>query len=100
VAEAESPSERPVAVIVYVPGVVEVTLNDADKVPFEIEQLKVPTGLPDNEQLVSLVEKSDPVASTVAPIWADVGLNVIDGGGTVKLADAESPVWVPVTVTV
>ena len=90
VAEAESLPGLPVAVIVYVPGVMEVTLNDADKVPLEIEQLKVPTGLPDNEQLVSPVEKSEPVTPTVAPTCAEVGLNVIDGEGTVKLADVES----------
>jgi hypothetical protein len=47
--------------------VVEATVNDADKAPPEIEQLKVSTGLPDNEQLVSVVEKPEPVKSTVAP---------------------------------
>ena len=68
VAEAESSPGLPVAVIVYVLGVMEVTLKDADKLPLEMEQLEVPTGLPDNEQLVSPREKSDPVTLTVVPI--------------------------------
>jgi len=92
VVEATSSSGLPVAVIVYVPGMIEATLNDADKVPLEIEQLNVPIGLPDNEQLVSASEKSDPATSTDAPICAEAGLNVIEGEGSVKLADAESPV--------
>ena len=66
-------------------------LNDADKFPFEIVQFKDSTGLPASEQLVSVVEKFDPVTLTVAPTCAEVGLNLIDGAGTVKLADAESP---------
>jgi hypothetical protein len=90
-AEAESPLGLPVAVIVYVPDAIETTVNDADKVPPAIEQLKVSTGLPDNEQLVSAVEKSDPVTSTVAPTEAEVELSVIDGVVTVKLIEAESP---------
>jgi hypothetical protein len=77
----------------------EVTLNDADKVPLESEQVEVPTGMPDNEQLVSPLEKYDPVTLTVAPICADAGLKFIDGGGTVTLADVESPAGFPVTVT-
>jgi hypothetical protein len=77
----------------------EVTLNDADKVPPESEQVGVPTGMPDNEQLVSPLEKPDPVTLTVAPICAEVGLKLIDGGGTVKLADVESPAGFPVMVT-
>jgi hypothetical protein len=87
---------------VYVPAAIETTVNDADKVPLEIEQLKVPTGLPDNEQLVSAVEKSDPVTSTVAPTEAEVELSVIDGDVplTVRLAEAESPPGLPVAVTV
>lgn len=86
----------------YVPAAIETTVNDADKVPLEIEQLKVPTGLPDNEQLVSAVEKSDPVTSTVAPTEAEVELSVIDGDVplTVRLAEAESPPGLPVAVTV
>ena len=92
-AVAESPPGVPLAVIVYVPDATSVTSNDADKVPPEIEQLKVSTGVPDNEQLVSAVEKSDPVTSTVTPAAAEVELSVIDGGTelTVKLAEAESP---------
>ncbi len=94
VAEAESSFGLPVAVIVYLPGTATPsTTNDADRVPLEIEQLILPIGLPDNEQLVSAVEKPDPTTSTDAPAAAEVGLSVIDGGTalTVKLADAESP---------
>ena len=93
VAEAESSLGLPVAVIVYVPDAIETTVNAAYKVPPKIEQLKVSTGVPDNEQLVSAVEKSDPVTSTVTPTAAEVELSVIDGGTalTVKLADVESP---------
>jgi hypothetical protein len=76
---------------VYVPDAIETTVNDADKVPPAIEQLKGTNGLPDNEQLVSAVEKSEPVATTDVPTCAEVGPNVIDGEGTVKLTDVESP---------
>jgi len=101
VAEAESPLGLPVAVIVYVPET-PATTNDAYKVPLEIEQLEVPTGLPDNEQLVSAVEKSDPATSTDAPTAPELGLSVIDGDAplTVKLAEAESSPGLPVTVIV
>jgi hypothetical protein len=79
--------------MVYVPGASSATSNDADKVPPEIEQLRVSTGVPDNEQLVSAVEKPDPVTPTDAPTAAEVELSVIDGGTelTVKLAEGESP---------
>ncbi|MGP8070612.1 MAG: hypothetical protein ACLP5V_12055 [Candidatus Bathyarchaeia archaeon] len=102
VAEAESSLGLPVAVIVYVPDAVEATVNDADKVPLAIEQLKVSTGLPDNEQLVSAVEKPDPVTSTVAPTGAEAELSVIEGGAplTVKLAEAESLPGLPLAVIV
>jgi hypothetical protein len=99
VADAKSPLGVPDAVIVYVPGVAEVTLNDADKVPLEIEQVEVTPGIPDSEHPVSVLEKSDPVTPTDAPICAEVGLMVMEGEGTVKLADAESPACVPVAVT-
>jgi hypothetical protein len=102
VAEAESSLGLPVAVIVYVPEATETTVNDAYKVPSEIEQLKILTGLPDSEQLVSAVEKPDPSTSTDAPTGAEVELSVIDGGAplTVKLAEAESPSGLPVAVIV
>jgi len=67
-----------------------------------MEQLVVSTGLPDNEQLVSAVEKSNPVTSTDAPTGAEVELSVIDGDAplTVKLAEAESPLGLPLAVMV
>ena len=102
VAEAESSLGLPVAVIVYVPDAVEATVNDADKVPLAIEQLKVSTGLPDNEQLVSAIEKSEPATSTVVPTGADVELSVIEGDAplTAKLAEAESLPGLPLAVIV
>jgi hypothetical protein len=66
-------------------------------------QLETPTTLPDNEQLVSLVEKPEPDTVTVDPTCPDAGLSVIDrvtdAEVTVNVADAESPVD-PVTVIV
>jgi len=102
VAEAESSLGLPVAVIVYVPDAIETTVNDAYKVPPEIEQLKTPTGPPDSEQLVSAVEKSEPSTSTDTPTGTEVALSVIDGDAplTVKLAEAESPPGLPVAVIV
>jgi hypothetical protein len=103
VAEAESSLGLPVAVIVYAAETATLaTRNDAYKVPPEIEQLVVPTGVPDIEQLVSAVEKPDPATSTDVPTGAEVGLSVIDEGAplTVKLAEAESPPGLPVTVIV
>jgi hypothetical protein len=101
VAEAESSLGLPVAVIAYVPETLATT-NEANKVPLEIEQLEVPTGVPDNEQLVSAVENPDPSTSTDAPTGAEVELSVIDGGAplTVKLAEAKSPPGLPLAVIV
>ena len=84
------------------PDAIETTVNDAYKVPLEIKQVEVPTGLPDNEQLVSAVEKPDPVTSTDVPTGAEVELSVIDGGTplTVKLAEAESLPGLPLAVIV
>ena len=77
-------------------------MNEADKVPLEIEQLELPTGIPDNEQPVSALEKSDPVTSTDVPTGAEVRLSVIDGDAplTVKLAEAESSPGLPLAVIV
>jgi len=55
VEEAKSLPGLPATVIVYAPGVIEVTLNAAETNPFEIEHLNVPIGLPDSEQPVSVV---------------------------------------------
>jgi hypothetical protein len=70
--------------------------------PPVIEQLEVLTGVPDNEQLVSVEENPEPDTSTLAPTEAEVGLNTIDGGApvTVKLAEAESPPGLPLAVIV
>jgi hypothetical protein len=60
------------------------------------------TGLPEIEHDESLVKKSDPDTSTVAPSDPELGLNAIDGGTvvTIRLADAVSPTGLPVAVIV
>ena len=52
----ESPVGLPVAVIVYAPSETVLTAKDPTKFPFEIEQDEEPTGLPETEQLESVVE--------------------------------------------
>jgi hypothetical protein len=59
-AEAESPPGLPVAVIVYPPDAIEATVNVAVNAPLETEHVDAITGLPDNEQPVSLVKKPEP----------------------------------------
>ena len=69
--------------------------------PLEMEQLELLTGLPDNEQLVSVEEKPEPDTSTVAPTEAESGLSAIDVAlVTVKLAEAESLPGLPLAVIV
>jgi hypothetical protein len=62
----------------------------------------VPTGLPDNEQVVSAVEKPEPEIRTVTPTVAEVGLSSIDGEATVSVnvVEAESPLGLPLAVIV
>ena len=57
--------------------------------------------MPEIEQEVSLLRKPEPETCTVVAGLADGGVTVIEGGGalTVKLVDAESPIWLPVAVT-
>jgi hypothetical protein len=57
--------------------------------------------VPDNVQVVSLVEKPEPVTVTVVPAGAITGLSTIDRARapTVNAADAESPDD-PITVIV
>jgi len=71
-------------------------------VPPEIKQLETPTMLPDNEQPVSLDEKPEPDTMTDDPTCAEVGLMLIVGEVVTnwKVAVAESPVGLPVAVTV
>jgi len=69
--------------------------------PLEIEQLEVLTGVPDNEQLVSVEENPEPDTSALAPTEAESGLSVIDAVVvTVKVAEAESPPGLPLAVIV
>lgn len=66
-----------------------------------IEQLEVVTGVPDNEQLVSVDENPEPDTSTLAPTEAESGFSVIDVVPvTVKLAVVESSPGLPIAVIV
>jgi hypothetical protein len=89
-------------VIVKEPEPTLATINEALKVPPEIVHVEVPTTLPDNEQLVSLEEKPEPDTMTDDPTCAEVGLMLIVGEVVTnwKVAVAESPVGLPVAVTV
>jgi len=59
------------------------------------------TGVPDNEQLVSVEENPEPEMSTLASTEAESGLTVIDAVLViVKLAEAESPPGVPLAAIV
>jgi hypothetical protein len=60
VADAKSPPGLPLAVTVYMPDATLATVKVALKVPPEIEQVEALTGLPDNEQAVSLAQKPEP----------------------------------------
>jgi hypothetical protein len=78
-----------------------VTVKEPDNVPLEIEQLGELTTLPDSEQPESLEEKLEPETCTVVPAGPEVGLSTIDREPvTVKTAEAESPIGLPVTVIV
>jgi hypothetical protein len=55
------------------------TTKDPNNVPLDIRQLDVFIAPPDNEQVVSAVEKPEPETVTVAPTVAEVALSVIDG---------------------
>ena len=75
------------------------------KAPFSVppvmEHVDWVTGVPEIEQDESVLKKPDPETCTVLAGLADEGLKVIDGGPifTAKVADAESPIWFPVAVT-
>ena len=79
VAEAESPAGRPIAVIVYAPPPTFATVNPPLSPPRKIVQISPAMEPPENEQVVSLVEKRDPITVIVDPAKPEVGLRVIDG---------------------
>jgi hypothetical protein len=60
VVDAASPPGLAPAVIMYEPAPTPATVKYALNVPLEIEQVGALTGLPDNEQAVSAVEKPEP----------------------------------------
>jgi hypothetical protein len=59
------PFRLPVAVLVYTPDATLATVNAAFSVPPTIKQVKELTGLPDNEQALSLAKKFRPTTETV-----------------------------------
>ena len=62
----------------YEPAATLAITKEAVRVPPEIEQAEVPTGLPESEQLVSPDENPVPTTKTTTPTFADTGLRVID----------------------
>lgn len=105
VAEAESSSGVPVAVMVYVLTATSATVNEPVNVPSEIEHVCDVTGVPVSEQDVSAVLKPDPDTSTTPPGSAEEALNVIcaplpPAAAIVKLVAAESPPGLPTAVIV
>jgi hypothetical protein len=59
---ATSAAGVPVAVMTYAPAAMLATVNVAVSTPLEIEQVELLTGLPDNEQALSVVENPEPNA--------------------------------------
>jgi hypothetical protein len=60
----------PVAVILYVPGEMLATTKERPRLivpPVIVQVVGTLTGVPDNEQLVSLKENPEPVTEIVAP---------------------------------
>lgn len=98
----------PVAVTLYVPGRTLATTKEPDVIlpPVIVQLVGGRTGMPENEQLVSLKENPTPVPEMVIPGGSNDGLSVICGGGggggvvvTAKNVDA-SPVSPPLVVAV
>jgi hypothetical protein len=56
--------------------------------------------VPDKEQVVSVDENPEPETTTVAPTAAETGVRVTVGPLKPKVAEAESPIGVPVAVIV
>ena len=56
--------------------------------------------VPDKEQVVSVDENPEPETTTVAPTAAETGVRVTLGPLNPKVAEAESPIGVPVAVIV
>lgn len=93
-----------VAVILYVPGETLATTKEPDVIvpPLIVQLVGRPTGMPDNEQLVSSELNPEPVTVMVVPGWASEGLSTICGTEvvvTVKNVVA-SPVSPPLVATV
>ena len=61
------------------PGSVLATTKEPVTVPFVIMQVWDATGLPDNVQLVSFVEKSEPETLTVDPNSAELESKEMEG---------------------
>jgi hypothetical protein len=60
----------------------------------------VATTVPDKEQVVSVEENPEPETTTVTPTAPETGARVTFGPLNPKVAEAESPMGVPVAVIV
>jgi hypothetical protein len=73
--------------------------------PLYTEQVGKETTVPDNEQLVSLLEKPEPDTCTPVPTAPEIILTEIDGPLEfelpliVRMAEAKSPAGLPVSLT-
>jgi hypothetical protein len=104
VAEAESPV-LPTKVTVYVPGLTRPALKLPLGAPLPgVVKLHVKAGTngaPPMVHVVSAAEKPAPLTTTSVPTGPKLGIRVAVGWDmTVKVAEAESPAGVPVTVIV
>jgi hypothetical protein len=104
VAEAESPV-LPTKVTVYVPGLTRPAVKLPLGAPFcGVVKLHVKagtSGAPPIVHVVSAAEYPAPLATTSVPTGPELGIRVSVGCDmTVKVAEAESPAGVPVTVMV
>ena len=78
-ARAESPFGLPTAVTLYEPAGSSATTKEPPSTPLRIEHAGELTGSPDNEQLVSFVEKSEPETFIVEPNWPELESKDMDG---------------------
>ena len=60
-------------------------MKEAVTIPFDIAHVDVPTAFPDTEQVISAVEKPDPVIPIIEPAAAEMGLIVMKGAWSVDV---------------
>ena len=100
-AEVETPLGLLMAVTSYEPAATFATRKVPFSCPLESEQLISVTTCPVSVQLVSVEAKPEPETWIAAPTGAEVSLNDNDSEVvSVKVCEAESLYWMPVTVIV